>query len=160
MPAPSRMRLLDRGSSPYPILEEVLKVRIWSSGSIKVRSIGQLVILLLAGSFTLNSETTVASPTTVIQLERAGDITTWPVMEYRNRDLAQNAYAPSYQDAFTYSDAIVTVTFTESGIATFAGHLSATGLKPNFAYQLKLSGKPLSFEIIFRECFWPHWASL
>lgn len=110
--------------------------------SAEARSISRLVILLLAGSLTLSSGIAVATPQAAIQLERAGDITTWPLTEYRNRDLAQNAYAPSYQDAYAYDDANVTVTFTESGAATFTGHISATDLKPNFAYQIKLAGKP------------------
>lgn len=61
---------------------------------------------------------------------------------YRWRDIAANLYAASYQDDYTYQDAGVTVTFEYCLDSTFTGHLAASNLKPNFAYQLKLVGKP------------------
>ena len=61
---------------------------------------------------------------------------------YRWRDIATNLYAASYQDSYTYQDAGVAVTFEYCLDSTFTGHLSASNLKPNFAYQLKLVGKP------------------
>jgi len=107
-----------------------------------VKSFVLLGVFVLAGSLVPGTDLAVAEPRAEIQLQRSGDITTWPFSEYRNRDLAQNAYAPSYQDAYTYDDATVTVTFAENGSNTFTGHISASGLKPNFAYQMKLVGKP------------------
>lgn len=74
-------------------------------------------------------------------LEPAGPVTSPSVIDYRWSDLAQNTYAQSYVNTYTYGDAVVTVTY-ETGEPTFVGHLSATGLKPNFAYQIKLVGKP------------------
>ena len=58
----------------------------------------------------------------------------------------QNSYAQTYVDTYTYDDAAVTVTY-ETGEPTFTGHLSATNLKPNFAYQLKIVGKPRASSI-------------
>ena len=75
-------------------------------------------------------------------LGSAPDVTTWPPAPYRWRDIATNLYAQSYQDQYVYDDANVTVTYTPCECLTFAGHLSATNLKPNFAYQIKLVGKP------------------
>jgi len=75
-------------------------------------------------------------------LVSAPDVTTWPPAPYRWRDIATNLYAQSYRDAYLYDDAIVTVTYTPCECLAFAGHLSASNLKPNFAYQIKLVGKP------------------
>ncbi|MCK4414579.1 MAG: hypothetical protein KAY32_13655 [Candidatus Eisenbacteria sp.] len=78
---------------------------------------------------------------TVVQLVRAGVVTSPAVIDYRWADLAQNGYAQTYVDTYTYDDATVTVSY-ETGEPTFTGHLSAVNLKPNFAYQVKLVGKP------------------
>jgi len=81
-------------------------------------------------------------PEATEQLGNAPDVTTWPPAPYRWRDIATNLYAQSYQDAYSYDDAVVTVTYTPCECLTFAGHISAVNLKPNFAYQIKLVGKP------------------
>jgi hypothetical protein len=59
----------------------------------------------------------------------------------RWRDVAGNLYSDTYRTSYGYNnpDVQVTVTFEESD-GTFHGQLSATHLKPNFAYQLKISG--------------------
>ncbi len=58
-------------------------------------------------------------------------------------DVASNVYDIAYSSAYTYDEATVTLTYGTSGDpATLAGHLSAVNLKPNFAYQVKLEGKP------------------
>lgn len=58
-------------------------------------------------------------------------------------DVASNVYDTSYREGYTYADATVSVTYGVGGNpATLAGHLSALNLKPNFAYQIKLEGKP------------------
>jgi hypothetical protein len=59
----------------------------------------------------------------------------------RWRDVAENTYDASYQSSYSYSQANVSVTYQQSG-SSFSGSFDATGLKPNFAYQLKLQGKP------------------
>ena len=43
---------------------------------------------------------------------------------------------------YTYADASVTLTYQAGPGTTFEAHLSAADLKPNFAYQVKLVGKP------------------
>ena len=64
-----------------------------------------------------------------------------PFSDYRWRDVAGNLYSDSYRENYGYDniDVQVQVTFEESDV-TLHGQLSATGLKPNFAYQLKLNG--------------------
>ena len=64
-------------------------------------------------------------------------------------DIANNVYSGTFQASYSYDDAAVaadTDTFTcadglERTVILFAG----SGLKPNFAYQLKLEGKPTYF---------------
>ncbi|MGB5875472.1 MAG: T9SS type A sorting domain-containing protein [Bacteroidota bacterium] len=62
--------------------------------------------------------------------------------DYRWRDAPGNLFAESFRSTFDYgSGPTVTLTYSQSG-DEFTGTLTATGLKPNFAYQLKLEGKP------------------
>jgi len=62
--------------------------------------------------------------------------------DFRWRDTPGNLYADSFRDSFEYgSDPAVTLTYSQAG-EEFTGTLTATGLKPNFTYQLKLEGKP------------------
>jgi len=68
---------------------------------------------------------------------------------YRARDIANNDYAPRFftaaadpdYTASDYSLADIAITYQRTGIL-FEGHLEASGLKPNFAYQVKLVGMP------------------
>jgi hypothetical protein len=75
-------------------------------------------------------------------LVSAVDVTTWPPAPYRWRDIGTNLYAQSYQDTYLYDDAVVTVAYHPCAGLNFTGHVSAANLKPNFAYQIKLVGKP------------------
>ena len=77
-----------------------------------------------------------------VDLEPAIDVTAWPDAPFRWKDIATNLYAQTYRDTCQYEDAEVTVTFEAWQDSAFAGHLSGTDLKPNFAYQVKLVGKP------------------
>ena len=54
-------------------------------------------------------------------------------------DIADNLYSSTYQSFFTYSQPLVTISYNNTP-GTFSGTLTATGLKPNFAYQMKLVG--------------------
>jgi hypothetical protein len=54
-------------------------------------------------------------------------------------DIADFEYSDSYQSAYSYAQASVTLTY-EASSTTFSGSLTSTGLKPNFAYQMKLVG--------------------
>jgi len=99
-----------------------------------------LSCMLIVGSATIVQGD--PCPEVTEQLGNAPDVTTWPPAPYRWRDLATNLYAQTYRDAYHYDDAIVTVTYAPCECLTFAGHISAVNLKPNFAYQIKLVGKP------------------
>jgi hypothetical protein len=85
-----------------------------------------------------------ACPPATIELVPCEGVTTWPDNTYRWKDIASNLYSQWYQDNYAYDDASVYVTFDMCGDSTLSGHLSAENLKPNFAYQMKLVGKPES----------------
>lgn len=62
---------------------------------------------------------------------------------YRWKDVAPNTYSTGYQGSYSYSNDGISVCITyEVAGSTFRGTLTASGLKPNFAYQLKLEGDP------------------
>ena len=65
-----------------------------------------------------------------------------PASSYRWGDIAGNLYSSSFAGTFAYSNPTVTVSFDDMGGTTLSGTLTASGLKPNFAYQIKLEGKP------------------
>jgi len=54
-------------------------------------------------------------------------------------DIADNLYSSTYQSSFTYAQPLVTISYSNTS-SDFSGTLTATGLKPNFAYQMKLVG--------------------
>lgn len=56
-------------------------------------------------------------------------------------DIADNLYSSAYQDSFTYARPSVTISYTAAA-GVISGTLTATGLKPNFSYQMKLVGDP------------------
>lgn len=63
---------------------------------------------------------------------------------YRWKDIAGNLYSQSYinqSSPFPYDQANVRLTY-ETISNSFSGKLRASGLKPNFSYQMKLEGKP------------------
>jgi len=70
------------------------------------------------------------------------DITTWPDAPFRMKDIATNLYADEYRASYEYGAALVSVDYHSGWDHTFRGYLSAENLKPNFAYQIKLVGKP------------------
>jgi len=76
-----------------------------------------------------------------VDLGPIGDVTTWPDTPYRWMDIADHLYSPNYQRNFDYTKPNVSLTYADTS-NTFSGTLTATGLKPNFAYQMKLVGKP------------------
>lgn len=61
---------------------------------------------------------------------------------FRWKDIATNTYAQAYQDSYDYDQAFIEFSYDQTGDATLRGHISASNLKPNFAYQMKLAGKP------------------
>ncbi len=56
-------------------------------------------------------------------------------------DVADNLYGESYQGSYNYTQATVSIDYFTDAV-TLHGTLTATNLKPNFAYQLKLIGSP------------------
>jgi len=71
----------------------------------------------------------------------------WDDEYQRWRDIASNPYARKKKHpkrGYNYGQASVTLTYRQDNAGTFTGTLVATGLKPNFAYQIKLNGKPTS----------------
>lgn len=63
-------------------------------------------------------------------------------MKYRWRDIADATYSSAFRKAFRYREGQVTVTYSDPAAPTLRGKLVAHGLKPNFAYQIKLEGRP------------------
>lgn len=62
---------------------------------------------------------------------------------FRWKDIGGNLYSAAYQAAYRYTQALVQVTYSTTG-TVLRGTVTAGNLKPNFAYQLKLSGIPES----------------
>ncbi|MDY6950388.1 MAG: VPLPA-CTERM sorting domain-containing protein [Thermodesulfobacteriota bacterium] len=97
------------------------------------KSVLGLAVLCLLFPATVWSDT--------VDLTPIGDVTTWPGTPYRWMDVADNPYSSDYQGDFTYGQPSVSLTYDDISTA-FSGSLAATGLKPNFAYQMKLVGMP------------------
>lgn len=60
---------------------------------------------------------------------------------FRWMDVGSNLYSDAYRETYSYTQALVRITFVTND-TLLCGTLTATNLKPNFAYQLKLSGLP------------------
>jgi hypothetical protein len=73
----------------------------------------------------------------------AGSVTLAPVgpAPFRWLDIGNYAYSTSFCGKYDYSQADVSLTYSDRD-SSFNGVLSGSGLKPNFAYQLKFEGKP------------------
>jgi hypothetical protein len=67
--------------------------------------------------------------------------TTSPAGNYRWMDSADQVYAGSYQAGYNYTQASVHIDYSTNA-TTLHGTLTASNLKPNFTYQLKLVGNP------------------
>lgn len=107
------------------------------------RLIPLLMAVVLAAAAAVPATATAAPcPSETAALAPAIDVTTWPDAPFRWKDIGTNTYAQTYQDTYLYADAEVAVTYAPCQGLTFVGHLSAANLKPNFAYQIKLVGKP------------------
>ena len=79
--------------------------------------------------------------TTTISLRDIDSGLTSPTGSYRWLDVADQPYLAAYQTTYNYSQATVEVQY-DTFTGGLAGTLTATNLKPNFAYQLKLVGFP------------------
>jgi hypothetical protein len=71
----------------------------------------------------------------------AGMVPVDPGGTYRWLDVANQAYGTNYQNTYVYSQATVEVAYYTTG-SSLSGTLTASNLKPNFAYQIKLVGTP------------------
>lgn len=94
--------------------------------------------------FAVASIQAAASPLSrgVVPLVPTTDLPPWPETPFRGKDIAGNSYALSYRDDYDYARADVQLEFEPNQGLVYTGHLSAADLKPNFAYQMKLAGKP------------------
>jgi hypothetical protein len=98
-----------------------------------------LPVILVLTSALLSAD---ACTETVVEMVPAIDVTTWPPAPFRWIDVGNYLYAESYRNSYEYADASVIISFQPCADWTFSGTISATNLKPNFAYQAKLVGKP------------------
>lgn len=96
--------------------------------TLKKRVVGTLVLILaLALSLTARAATVNLQP-----VSGSGSNNRW-------MDNADNLYSSAYQNFFAYSQPSVSISYSDTS-GSFSGTLTATGLKPNFAYQVKLVG--------------------
>jgi len=65
----------------------------------------------------------------------------WDTLNERWLDIAGNPFANTQRPSYDYANATVTIVYAASA-HTLTGTLTASGLKPHFAYQIKLNGKP------------------
>jgi hypothetical protein len=74
---------------------------------------------------------------------RAQDVTLAPATggSFRFKDIGGQAFSSTFISNFSYSNASVTVTLSDTTDLFLSGKIKATGLKPNFAYQLKLASR-------------------
>jgi len=102
--------------------------------------LAQPLSLFLAFLFLLVTVGAVSSLAAEAQLTRISGVNE---SDLRWWDVASNVFDSAYSTTYTYDDATVMLTYGTGGDpVTLAGHLSAVNLKPNFAYQIKLEGKP------------------
>lgn len=80
-----------------------------------------------------------------------------PAPNQRWMDTVGNIYSTDFARNYRYENAQVLIQWQERG-KTLTGRLEATGLKPNFAYQVKITGDPVrdpeGFQIIGRLGRW------
>ena len=101
-----------------------------------------LALLALAGcGGGASAPKTPTSATQTLALQTYAD--PWALAKPRERDIANTIYAADFAP-FDYAGANVSLSYKGAQTSYFRGHLVARGLKPNFAYQLKLAGKPVS----------------
>jgi len=76
-----------------------------------------------------------------VTLQPAPALTCKAQPQYRWLDAVDQPYSEAFRESYTYEQATVTVQFPREA-PVFHGRLKARGLKPNFAYQIKLVGMP------------------
>ena len=100
---------------------------------------GAFASLLLATGLALAGCQSIFARTQKSSLHLADAVTTWPENSFRWLDLRDHPYSEEFRNSFSYESSKVNLRSMRSG-PTFAGLIEAKGLKPNFAYQVKLVG--------------------
>jgi hypothetical protein len=100
-----------------------------------------LVIILTGGLVSCNGSGS-PGPEVTVPLTAVRGVTSWPEAQFYWRDIAGHLYSDEYRNSYTYQDARVALTYHRSGDWRFCGSIVADNLKPDFAYQIKLVGKP------------------
>ena len=77
----------------------------------------------------------------LIFLEDIDSSLTSPTGDYRWLDIANQSYSSDYRNSYNYTQALVKIDYADIDEILY-GTLIASNLKPNFAYQLKIVGKP------------------
>ena len=98
-----------------------------------------VICFLLLGIGTFVTPTSAYEVT--VHLADINSATTIPPGNFRWLDVANQPFSQFFRENYDYTQADVEVTYEIVG-DSFQGTLTATNLKPNFAYQLKLSGIP------------------
>ncbi len=136
-----------------------------NSGTTVAASIGLLAAWILVGSQAAIGQTIprAAAPSPTVNAATAQSVTfiplqdPWAPSKQRWYDISNDSEKRfdafldgtqefNYNSVYTGTEQItqVTLTFdTAPSVPYFVGHIEARGLKPNFAYQLKLVGKPV-----------------
>ena len=100
-----------------------------------------LVIILSAGLSSCGGTDQPRSRATV-PLVPVQDVTTWPDAPFYWRDIAGSLYSDGYRSSYGYDQADGVLHHDRAGRSVFRGQIAAANLKPHFAYQIKLVGKP------------------
>jgi hypothetical protein len=96
-------------------------------------------LFIAASAVTLTCNRACGDETVVLADIDSGS--TSPTGQYRWMDVNNQVYEESYRNTYNYTQASVEVTYSIDA-NTLHGTLSASNLKPNFAYQFKLTGTP------------------
>jgi hypothetical protein len=110
----------------------------------------EMIVLLAAPRILLGLAVVMASvavtgtPTAAYAGTAALSAVDWDAARERWRDAASTPYDVGQIAGYDYATASVVFTFQDDG-STIGGEITGSNLKPNFAYQLKLNGKPSYF---------------
>lgn len=97
-----------------------------------MRQVGWLVAWSLLAAPSLGEQ--------IVMTPIAASVTS-PAGRWRWLDVADQPYAAAFRESYRYELATVTVDYVARG-ERLAGRLQARGLKPSFAYQIKLHAEP------------------
>jgi hypothetical protein len=130
---------------------ENLSSKVNQSSLVSVLVAITTISLLCALAMEVNAKGKPAKPpkgdteySSFIELQDIDSHLTFPSGQFRWLDIANHAYGDAYRNGYDYTQAAVIVAYTPSG-ASLKGQLTANNLKPNFAYQVKLSGDPIKY---------------